>query len=46
MCSMPSSAAMRHISSDMSQDLEPSSTFGKMWQWISITLNSAGRGII
>ena len=43
MCSMPSSAAMRHISSDVSQDLEPSSTFGRMWQWISITWTFEGR---
>src|ERR1700720_4485878 len=34
---MPSAVAIRHISIATSQDLGPSSTSGRMWQWISIT---------
>jgi hypothetical protein len=33
---------MRHISSATSQDLGPSSTSARMWQWMSITLDYSG----
>src|SRR4051812_31309960 len=35
MCVMPSSAATRSIARVISQDLEPSSTAGRRWQWMS-----------
>jgi len=37
---MPSAAAMRHISTESSQDLGPSSTSGRMCEWISIKVTS------